>query len=334
VSQQLRNGEADEAGMSRQRVQHLRRLGAEWVERGQAAALNVLVARRGVVVLREAYGRLGPEPDAPALPLDAVYTLSSITRVITATCAICLVEDGLFGLNPPAQDYVPEFTGKDDVTVHHLLTHSSGITPESVEPHAATKAGTGRAPAQCNRVPWHQHDPPWRVWASRVRTTCHLKCHPARKCRNCNLNYTLLGDLISRVAGQPVATFAEERLFEPLGMADTYLAGADPSRLPRLIRRATDDLFSALGNLDVLRTFPGAGSATATAWDMAIFGQTFRNGAVSGNLRVLSPASVAAMTRDQLPGIGAVYGPERFDTAGWGYGWNVKVDAAVAAIDD
>src|SRR5260370_38881942 len=122
------------------RVQHIRRLGAEWVERGQAAALTMLVARRGVVVLHEADGRLGPEADAPALPLNAVYPLASTTKPITATSVMCLVEDGLLGLNRPVHEYVPEFTGdgKDAVMVHHLLTHTSGITPESLGEHAAT----------------------------------------------------------------------------------------------------------------------------------------------------------------------------------------------------
>jgi CubicO group peptidase (beta-lactamase class C family) len=130
MSRQLCYGDAEEAGMLAARVQHIRRLGAEWVGRGQAAALTMLVARRGVVVLHEAYGWLGPGPDTPPLPLDAVYPLASVTKPITATCALCLVDDGLLGLNRPVQEYVPEFTGdgKDAVMVHHLLTHTSGIT--------------------------------------------------------------------------------------------------------------------------------------------------------------------------------------------------------------
>ena len=56
MSRQLRYGDAEEAGMLAARVQHIRRLGAEWVERGQAAALTMLVARRGVVVLHDAFG--------------------------------------------------------------------------------------------------------------------------------------------------------------------------------------------------------------------------------------------------------------------------------------
>jgi CubicO group peptidase (beta-lactamase class C family) len=59
---------------------------------------------------------------------------------------------------------------------------------------------------------------------------------------------------------------------------------------------------------------------------MAVFGQMFLNRGRYGDVRILSSTSVAAMTRDQIPGVAAVYGPERFDQAGWGYGWNIKVD--------
>jgi CubicO group peptidase (beta-lactamase class C family) len=145
MNHQLRYGDAHEAGMLPARVQKIREVGAKWVELGQAASLTLLVARRGVVVVHQAFGRLGPEPDAPSLPLDAVYPIASLTKPITATCAMLLVEDGLLGLNRPVQEYIPEFTGdgKDAVMVHHLLTHTGGMTPEGIEAHAAMKMAQG-----------------------------------------------------------------------------------------------------------------------------------------------------------------------------------------------
>jgi CubicO group peptidase (beta-lactamase class C family) len=153
-----------------------------------------------------------------------------------------------------------------------------------------------------------------------------LAMPPGSEMAYCSLNYILLGDIVGRVAGMAAARFAEERVFGPLGMVDTSFAGADPARVPRLVRRAAADPFALLNNLDVLSRCPGAGSATATAWDMAVFAQMFLNRGMYGGVRVLSPASVAEMTRDQIPGVPAVYGPERFDQAGWGYGWNIKVE--------
>ena len=328
MNRQLRYGDADEAGMSARRIEHIRRLGAGWVERGEAASLALLVARRGVVVLHEAYGRLGPEPEAPPLPLDAIYPLASLTKPITATLVMCLVEDGLLGLNRPVQEYVPEFTGdgKDAVMVHHLLTHTSGITPEVIGAYAALKQREGVL------KPDEQDCPgislmPLDVRGDRGLYDVPLAVAPGSEMQYCNLNYFLLGDIVGRVAGQPAERFAKERVFAPLGMVDTRFEGVDPGRVPRLVRRSADNPFAVLDQLNVVRWAGGAGSATSTAWDIGVFGQMFLNHGRYGDARVLSPASVTEMTRDQIPGVSAVYGTgERFPKAGWGYGWNIKID--------
>src|SRR5579859_4966015 len=97
----LHPGNPDEAGMDPARVSHIAQLARRWVAEGDAQALVVLAVRRGVVVLHEAFGRLTPDPDSPPLPRDALFPLASITKVITATAAMILVEDGLLGLNRP-----------------------------------------------------------------------------------------------------------------------------------------------------------------------------------------------------------------------------------------
>jgi CubicO group peptidase (beta-lactamase class C family) len=327
MTRRLRYGDADEAGMLAGRVQHIRRLGAEWVERGEAAALTILVARRGVVVFHAAYGRLGPEPDAPPLPLDAVYPLASVTKPITATCVMCLVEDGVLGLNRPVQEYVPEFTGagKDSVMVHHLLTHTSGITDESIAAHAATKLERGEFVLDAADCPGIGMMPLWAT-GQHCLYDVPLTMPPGSDMSYCSFGYRVLADIVSRVAGRPVARIAEERVFGPLRMVDTCFAGTDAVRLPRFVRRAAEDPFALLNHVDALRPFVGAGSATATAWDMAVFGQMFLNRGAYGDVRILSSASVDAMTRDQIPGIGAIYGAELFNQAGWGYGWGIQLN--------
>src|SRR5438128_8658029 len=120
----LRPGTPEEAGMSAQRVRHVAALAEGWVAEGVTPALVVLVARRGVIVLHEAFGRLTPDPDSPPLQRDSIYPLTSITKPITATAAMILMEEGLLGLSRPVSEYIPEFTGegKDAVMVHHLVT--------------------------------------------------------------------------------------------------------------------------------------------------------------------------------------------------------------------
>src|SRR5947209_18088488 len=108
-------------------------------------ALVVLVARKGVIVFHEAFGKLTPEPDSPPVPRDAIYPISSISKLFTATAAMILVEDGLLGLNRPVQEYIPEFVGegKEAVMVHHLLTHTGGIDDEEVAAHVWRKVEAG-----------------------------------------------------------------------------------------------------------------------------------------------------------------------------------------------
>ena len=208
--------------------------------------------------------------------------------------------------------------------IHHLLTHTSGITPDAVGAHAAMKQEQGELRPDAAECPGVSVVPLW-AWGHPCLYDVRLAMPPGSEMWYCNLNYTLLADIIGRVAGQPVVSFAKQRIFDPLGMVDTCFAGADPARLPRLIRRAADDPFALLNDLDLFRSFAGAGSATGPGWDMAVFGQMFLNRGRYGDARILSNASVVAMTRDQIPGVAAVYGTERFDQAGWGYGWNIKV---------
>ena len=88
----LRDGSAAEAGMSARQLDCVRDLAGGWVKDAIHPALVVLVARRGVIALHEAFGRLGPEPEAPALPLDALFPLASLGKPVAATALMMLVE--------------------------------------------------------------------------------------------------------------------------------------------------------------------------------------------------------------------------------------------------
>jgi hypothetical protein len=77
---ELREGSAAEAGMEPGRVERVHALAKGWGEDGTTPSLVVLAARRGVIVLHEAFGRLRPEPDAPPLCVDSILPLLSITK--------------------------------------------------------------------------------------------------------------------------------------------------------------------------------------------------------------------------------------------------------------
>ncbi len=133
-SPKLHYGTPEEAGMLAARIERVKQLAEGWVAEGQTPSLVILAARKGIIFLHEAYGRLTPEGHSPPLLIDSVFPMGPLTKPVTATAAMILVEDGLLGLNRPVVDYIPEICGKGakSVQVHHLLSHTSGYQEKSL----------------------------------------------------------------------------------------------------------------------------------------------------------------------------------------------------------
>jgi CubicO group peptidase (beta-lactamase class C family) len=325
---ELREGTAAEAGMLPDRIEHIRTLARDWVERGDTPSLVVLAARRGVIVLHEAFGRLRPEPDARPLRVDSVFPISSISKPITATAAMMLVEDGLLGLNRPIRDYLPEITGagSEEVLVHHLLTHTSGYCDEEMAPIVAQKIKEGADPGPCEPT---QHP------AVHQRLSVYYP-HPVSRPAGtemiyCNANFDLVAEIVRRLTGRPLHDFARERIFEPLGMHDSSYVVPDAVRA-RIVKRPPHAplVQNPLGlpgidSREREETPSGSGGVFSTARDLAAFCQMFLNGGTYGRARILSRPTVAAMMRNQIPGIAAQwFGTLHRKEGSYGYGWIVE----------
>jgi CubicO group peptidase (beta-lactamase class C family) len=313
---ELRPGTPDEAGMSAQRVRHVAELAAGWVAQGITPALVVLVARRGIIVLHEAFGRRTPDPDSPPLQRDTLFPLASLTKPIAATAAMILVDDGLLGLNRPVAEYIPEFTGegKQAVMVHHLLTHTSGLRNDDVAAYGEERRRVAAPSPSEDGVPSDIWDTPSLGYEA------PLWKPPGTEMSYCSYGYSMLAEIIRRVSGKSFEEFTRERIFAPLGMNDTgYVEPSMPRH--RVVERSAE----APGGIWLLRDRSrGSSGGLSTARDMAIFGQMFLNGGSYGETRILSPAAVAAMTRNQIPGISARYGEEVFHEAAFGLGWSIQ----------
>ncbi len=312
----LRAGTPEEAGMSPARVQHVKELARSWVEDGTHPALVVLVARRGNIVLQEAFGTLTSEPDSPPLPLDAIFPVTSMTKPVTAAAVMVLVEEGRVGLMRPVCDYYPEIAaeGTDEVLIHHLLTHLSGWRDSDVmtEIQRLLREGGDLPPPEPG-----QH--PDIADVSYLTRGVPLACPPGEAMQYCGLNYELLADLVRRVSGTPIERFARERIFEPLGMSDSSYVLPSEHR-ERKVRRGEEmsgaaDLgpFSPGYDSERFEGQPwGAGGMHSSARDIAVFAQMLLNGGTYDGRRVLSNASVQAMRRNQVPdGV-----PARWDLPG------------------
>ena len=147
---------------------------------------------------------------------------------------MCLVEDGLLSLKQPITDLVPELTtrGANHVLVADLLTHTSGYENTDVFPLVQTHmeaqtpipdAAEGQHP-MLNRLIRYAADAP-------------LARAPGAAMSYCDFGYMLLGDIVRRVSGLPFWQFAAARIFEPLGMKDSYFALPRSERQRRVIRQ-------------------------------------------------------------------------------------------------
>jgi CubicO group peptidase (beta-lactamase class C family) len=314
--------------MSKARLRNVASNARQWVEDGRAQALEVLVARRGGIVLHESFGRLTPEAKSPPAPLNALYPLASITKVLTATALMVLVEQGRVGLNRPVVDYVPEFKGegKEGVLVRHLLTHTSGLREEETEKYALEQRGKTVTPLSDKTLHPLMHEyymqrygaPLWKA--------------PGTEMSYVDFNFELAGEIVRRVAGMGLDAFAKSRIFRPLGMSDTHYCKVD-AEAGRRIRRPPDPVdpqnppdpltTALLKTMETERLYSGSSLALSTAVNMARLGQMFLNGGAYGTARVLSPVTVAEMTRNQIPGIGANFLEQVFPEASWGLGWSI-----------
>lgn len=316
----LREGKPAEVGMDSDRIARIPGRAQAWIDCGDNQALVLLAARKGMIVLHQAFGRLCPEPEAPPTPLDAIFPISSISKVVTAAAVMLLVEDGLVGLNRPVREYIPEFAGegKDAVMVHHLLTHTMGWDEATVEAYLEERRGKIPVPPCPPTQHPAVHEDLCLVYdAPLIRP-------PGVEMSYCSPGFNLAGEIVRRVSGRSLEDFAQERIFVPLGMKDTTYTQPDSTRSRVVRRRPLDPPPFGLDNPEYHRQpWPESG-VLSTALDMATFGQMFLNRGTYGGERILSPATVAAMTRNQIPGISALFLDEHFPEAGWGYGWAIE----------
>ncbi len=241
------------------------------------------VGKDGVLAHLQPFGRLSYDDDAP-VRADTMYDLASLTKVVvTTTMAMILVDEGKLDINKPVSAFLPEFRGgaKDKVTVWHLLTHSSGIDWWA---------------------PLYKELKGKDAYVRRI-LAMDLVYEPGTKSVYSDLGVILLGEILERVAGQDLESFARARVLGPLGMKDTtYRPGPelrpriaptenDPWRGHVLRGEVHDENAAALGGVA-----PHAG-LFSTASDLARFAQMLLDGGVFEHQRIVSRETVERFTK-------------------------------------
>ena len=292
-----------------------------------------------------AAGFAGADGTSP-MARDSIFRIASITKPITAAAVMMLVEDGRIALEDPVARWLPELASPvvlrtpagpvDDVvpavrpiTVFDLLTFRAGWgfpSDFSLPAVGLLFSELKQGPPQPQLVAAPDE---WMAALSRIPLL-----HQPGEAWLYNTCSDILGVLIARVAGRPLPEFLAERLFEPLGMADTGFA-VPTSKLGRFTSyyRAAPagglELVDAPGGQwSSLPAFPsGAGGLVSTADDWYRFAQMLLAGGSAGGRQLLSPASVRQMTTDQLTRSQRDASRLFLEGQGWGFGGSVDVEA-------
>jgi CubicO group peptidase (beta-lactamase class C family) len=335
--------------MTRFDADRIARLGdvmARHVEQDTAGGIAWLAAcgDDGDVGVAGCLTRGEPEP----VQRDSIFRIASMTKPIVAVAALLLVEECTLRLEDPVDPLLPELADRQvlvdgrgpldgdtvparrPITVHDLLTFRLGLGMDFEAPwpqpllEAMGELGLGSGP------PEPQVPPAPDEWMRRL-STLPLLYQPGERWLY-NTGADVLGVLVARAAEQPLEEFLRARVFEPLGMRDTAFATAQPDRLgscyttnPETGARTVWD--APVGQWAAPPTFPSAGGGlVSTIDDMHAFGRMLlAGGRLPDGSRLLSRASVDAMTTDHIGAAQGAAGPSPDGSQGWGFGVGVQV---------
>ena len=288
----------------------------KYVDDGKAAGFVALVARHGHVATLAAVGFQDREKRVP-MRTDSMFQIMSMTKPITCTGIMILMEEGRLALVDPVENYLPEFAGQKLlsgakparlVTIRDLMTHTSGLPGGT--PKGYSKAGHTLAEVVS------------------VGSQQALEFEPGSKWNYSNMGIATLGRIIEVVSGKPYEQFIAERILAPLTMKDThfFLPADKQSRLAAVytdkdgkLERFADDPFRAGAKYPMPE-----GGLYSTAPDMARFYQMMLNKGTLDGQRILSAGAVAVMTTVHTGDLKAGFAPGM----GWGLGWSVVREPA------
>ena len=314
-------------GMSAERLAKIDNLVNEYVDKKWIAGATVLIARNGKIVYYKGLGYDDIDKKTP-MKKDAICRIASQTKAITSVAVMMLYEEGKLLLNDPVSKYIPEFNNpkvldkfnpadttyttvpaKREITIHDLLTHISGIGYAQIGSNESNaiyyKAGVVGG-IGVDKI----------VLADKMKILGGLPLmHQPGEKFTYGLNTDLLGYLVEIISGMSLDEFFRKRIFEPLGMKDTYFYLPKEKR-NRLATLYTEDstkhikknaetyelngtLYVNYPNMDGTY-FSGGGGLSSTAYDYGIFMQMLLNGGQYNGKRILSRASVRMMTTSQV----------------------------------
>jgi CubicO group peptidase (beta-lactamase class C family) len=295
----------EDVGMSSERLRRIHEAMLRHIDAGEISGAVTLVARRGRIVNFEAHGLMDLESKRP-MQADAIFRIASMSKPITGVAVMMMLEEGKLRLNDPVSKFLPEFKdskvavprGKDfytvpadrDLTIRDLLTHTNGLMTggpgSKVGPPRMTEGDT-----LATYIPRLASVPldfqPGTQWAYSGYAAPDT-----------------LSRIVEIVSGQAYNEFLRTRIFEPLGMKDTFFYPPDDRR-PRMVTlysKSPNGLVKAPNQdgFSLKSYFSGGGGLMSTAEDYLQFAQMLLNGGELNGKRLLSPRTVELMASNHV----------------------------------
>jgi len=299
----------------------------QWIKEEQLNGATAIILRNGKIVYHKPFGFAS---ENIPMKTNNIFRIASMTKPIISVAAMMLFEDGKFLLTDPISKFIPEFKNlvvldkynaadttyttvpaKREITIRDILSHTSGIG------YAQIGSATANAIYYKNKINGGIGTPYSTLKDVIARLAkLPLMVQPGEEFYY-GLNTDVLGYLIEVISGLPLDKYLQQKIFEPLGMKDTYffLPKEKQARLVSLYTQQgsqaklqiQDSLISLNGTFsrDFPKTpngtyFSGGAGLASTAYDYALFGQMLLNGGELNGKRILSPGTIQIMTSNQI----------------------------------
>ena len=325
-AQDLATAKPESVGLSSDRLERIATAVQHNIDDKRVAGAVTLVVRHGKVAWFKAQGMADNEAAKP-MPADALFRICSMTKPITSVAVMMLYEEGKFLLDDPVSKYLPEFKNPKvlvkpakgepytipaakEITIRDLLRHTSGITYQWNDDLGPAYE---KASVASGLLPYDG------TIGDSVKQLAGqpLLFNPGDRFEY-SLGVDVLGRLVEVVSGKPLDEFFRTRIFDQLGMKDTYFFPPDNKlnrlataytyyadkglhRFPDTPIREGSFIYSAdYPLLGPKKLFSGGAGLVSTAMDYARFCQMMLDEGKVGSARLLSRKSVELMTHDQL----------------------------------
>jgi CubicO group peptidase (beta-lactamase class C family) len=347
----LSDGQAESVGMSSERLMRIDAFLQKSVDQKEIPGAVALICRNGKIIYQKAFGSADNAANR-AMKTDDIFRIASMSKAVTSTAVMMLWEEGLFQLDDPISKYIPEFktpsvldsfnvvdssfttkpAGKE-ITIRHLLTHTSGLGYGAIDGDKRFKAIYKKA----GIVDLFTTEPV--KIGENIKKLAKLPLHhvPGEKYVYSE-GLDVLGYFVEIMSEMPFDEFLKKRIFDPLSMTDTYFY-LPTEKAARLVKIQTktdnnwtpfvDNFYDSDYPIKGAKTFfSGGAGLSSTAKDYATFLQMYLNNGELNGKRFLSRKTIEFMMMNQ---VGDLRGKDSNESHGLAFALITKTGATKGA---